>query len=96
MQRPGFNIECRDNNKARWGYCANCQKQKCTLGDDDDSDAAIGIGLSGQSTAVEMGAGWTEFFASGPGSCSPNSKKFKKVWISVLIEGMIIEICFLG
>ena len=96
MQRPGFNIECRDNNKARWGYCANCQKQKCTLGDDDDSDAAIGIGLSGQSTAVEMGAGWTEYFASGPGTCSPNSKKFKKVWISVLTEGMIIEICFLG
>tara|TARA_A100001015_G_scaffold204032_1_gene228010 strand:- start:1490 stop:1798 length:309 start_codon:yes stop_codon:yes gene_type:complete len=83
MQRPGFNIECKDNNKARWGYCANCAKQACTLGEGDDADASIGIGLKGQRTSVEMGAGWTEYFASGKGTCSANSKAFKKIWLSV-------------
>ena len=83
MQRPGFNIECNDNNKARWGYCVNCQNQRCQLDEGDDADASIGIGLQGQSTSVEMGAGWTEYFASGAGTCSPNSKAFKKIWVSV-------------
>lgn len=27
MQRPGFNIECHDGNKARWGFCLNCAGQ---------------------------------------------------------------------
>jgi len=84
MQRPGFNIECRDGNKARWGYCVNCQNQGCQTSDNNDADASIGIGLAGQSTSVEMGAGWTEYFASGPGTCSPNSKAFKRVWVSVM------------
>ena len=83
MQRPGFNIECNDNNKARWGYCVNCQNQRCQLDEGNDADASIGIGLQGQSTSVEMGAGWTEYFASGAGTCSPNSKAFKKIWVSV-------------
>ena len=83
MQRPGFNVECNDNNKARWGYCVNCQNQGCQLDEGNDADASIGIGLQGQSTSVEMGAGWTEYFASGAGTCSPNSKTFKKIWVSV-------------
>ena len=86
MQRPGFNTECRDNNKARWGYCVNCENQGCQLDDGSDADASIGIGLQGQSTSEEMGAGWTEYFASGAGTCEPNSKAFKKIWISVATE----------
>ena len=85
MQRPGFNIECNDNNKARWGYCVNCPNQGCQLDEGSDADASIGIGLKGQSTSVEMGAGWTEYFASGAGTCSPNSKEFKRIWLSVAI-----------
>ena len=84
MQRPGFNIQCNDGNKARWGYCVNCQSQGCQLDDNNDADASIGIGLAGQSTSVEMGAGWTNYFASGPGTCSANSKAFKRIWVSVM------------
>ena len=83
MQNPGFNVECNGNNKARWGYCVNCENQDCQLDDGDDADASIGIGLQGQSTSGEMGAGWTEYFASGKGTCDPNSKAFKKIWVSV-------------
>ena len=86
MQRPGFNIECNDNNKARWGYCVNCANQGCQLDEGSDADASIGIGLQGQSTSVEMGAGWTEYFASGAGTCSPNSMAFKRIWLSVAIS----------
>ena len=57
--RPGFNIECKDGNKARWGFCNNCQSQPCQNEDSDDADAAIGIGLAGQRTSTEVGAGWT-------------------------------------
>merc|ERR1712003_436318 len=48
MQKPGFNVECLDDNNARFGYCANCPDQTCQTNDNDDSDAVIGIGLSGQ------------------------------------------------
>ena len=82
MQNPGFNVVCAGNNKARWGYCLNCAGQECE-NDDGDSDAAIGIGLSGQSTSPEMGAGWTEYFADGPGQCSGQSKTHKFVWLSI-------------
>ena len=59
--RPGFNIECRDGNKARWGFCSNCKSQPCQSDDDDDADAAIGIGLAGQGMGgTELGAGWTK------------------------------------
>ena len=91
MQRPGFNIECKDSNKARWGYCANCAKQGCQLDERNDADASIGIGLKGQKTSVEMGAGWTEYFASGKGTCSPNSKAFKKIWLSVAMSSDATE-----
>ena len=83
MQRPGFNSQCIEGVKARWGYCNNCPNQRCQLLDSEDSDAAIGIGLAGQSTIEEMGAGWTGYFASGPGTCSSNSSTFKRVWVSV-------------
>ena len=86
MQHPGFNIECKDNNKARWGYCVNCANQDCQLKETNDADASIGIGLKGQSTSVEIGAGWTEYFASGAGTCSANSKTYKKAWVSVSNE----------
>jgi len=79
MQRPGFNIQCKDNNKARWGFCNNIPSQGCQTSDGNDADAAIGIGLKGQSTAKEMGAGWTEYFNSN----TPNKKQYKKVWLYV-------------
>lgn len=96
MQRPGFNIECTEGNNARWGYCANCPNQGCQLDDLNDADASIGIGLKGQATSVEMGAGWTELFATGPGTCgsiSGNSKVFKRIWVSVQnSEGKYVRI----
>jgi len=83
MQRPGFNIECKDGNKARYGYCGNCASQACQNSDNDDADYAIGIGLAGQSTPKQMGAGWTNYYASGAGTCSPNSMKSKDAWVYV-------------
>ena len=83
MQRPGFNIECNDGNKARWGFCNNCAKQSCQESDDSDADSAIGIGLAGQDTPNEMGAGWTNYFASGAGTCTATSMTYKRVWVSV-------------
>jgi len=84
MQRPGFNIECLgENNRARWGYCANCPQQACQVADSDDADSTIGIGLTGENTNVEMGAGWTEYFASGKDKCLANSKTFKSILVSV-------------
>ena len=83
MQRPGFNIECNDGNKARWGYCVNCANQKCQQDESSDSDASIGIGLAGQSTPNEMGAGWTNYFADGDKGCIAKSMTYKRVWLSV-------------
>ena len=83
MQNPGFNVECNGNNKARWGYCVNCANQNCQLDKGNDADASIGIGLKGEGTDTEMGAGWTEYFASGAGTCDANSKTFKRTWVSV-------------
>ncbi|CAE7859127.1 rihA [Symbiodinium microadriaticum] len=83
MQRPGFNIECKDGNKARWGFCANCPSQPCQNADSSDADAAIGIGIAGQKTDTELGAGWTAYFAPGDGKCSATSKTFKPVWLWV-------------
>ena len=86
MQNPGFNVQCSGNNKARWGYCANCPSQGCQLATGNDADASIGIGLTGESTGPDIGAGWTEYFASGAGTCSANSKAYKKAWVSVSNE----------
>jgi len=88
-QRPGFNIECNDGNKARWGYCNNCQSQPCQNSDSNDADAAIGIGLAGQSTPRQMGAGWTNYFASGKGTCAANSMTSKQVWFYVFKNIML-------
>ncbi|CAE7456969.1 rihA, partial [Symbiodinium necroappetens] len=77
MQRPGFNIECNGGNKARWGYCNNCASQACQNNDNDDADGAIGIGIAGQSTTGELGAGWTAYFASPGGQCRANGKTHK-------------------
>ena len=86
MQRPGFNVVCPSENRvnrARWGYCANCPQQECQVADSDDADATIGIGLTGEATTVGMGAGWTEYFASGKDKCLANSKTFKSILVSV-------------
>ena len=66
-------------NHARWGFCNNIPNQDCQTSDDHDADASIGIGLAGQSTAAEMGAGWTEYFNAN----SPNAKKYMKVWLYI-------------
>ena len=89
MQRPGFNIECKDGNKARWGYCNNCASQRCQEDDYSDADSAIGIGLTGQSTPNEMGAGWTNYFASGAGTCTATSMTYKRVWVAVKQVGNV-------
>ena len=39
---------CSDNNKARWGYCANIPSQDCQEDDSNDADGVIGVGLEGQ------------------------------------------------
>merc|ERR1711885_38089 len=62
-------------NKARWGFCNNIPSQGCQTSDGNDADAAIGIGLKGQSTAKEMGAGWTEYFNSN----SPNKNSRRSI-----------------
>jgi hypothetical protein len=86
MQRPGFNIQCHDGNRARFGYCVNCASQGCQEADSNDADASIGIGLTGQSTPTEMGSGWTNYFADGPGQCSATSMTAKFTWIFVLTQ----------
>jgi len=83
MQRPGFNIKCRDGNWARFGFCLNCASQGCQNGDGNDADASIGVGLKGQSTGPQMGAGWTQYFASGRGTCNANSMTYKNAWLWV-------------
>ena len=79
MQRPGFNIQCNDGNKARWGFCSNCASQSCQNDDANDADGAIGIGLAGQATPKEMGAGWTTYFTSPGGVCGSNSEIYKSL-----------------
>ena len=81
MQRPGFNVECRDNIRARWGYCANCANQPCQVADSDDADASIGIGLG--MGRMEVGAGWTRDFAAGKNKCNGPSSTFRRIWVSV-------------
>jgi len=67
MQRPGFNIECTEGNKARFGFCVNKPSQQCQESDENDSDAALGFGLAGEADYLtggesgEQGAGWTKF-----------------------------------
>lgn len=86
MQRPGFNTQCNDGNKARIGFCNNCHSQACQEADSHDADSAIGIGLTGQSTPRQMGAGWTNYFASGKGTCNANSMTAKMTWLYVKVK----------
>ena len=61
-QRPAINAACNDGNAARWGFCSNLPSQACQEDPNDDSDAAIGIGLKGQA-GCPMGA-------AGRGCCT--------------------------
>lgn len=79
--KPGFNLECAANNRARWGFCANCPSQRCHE-EGEDADAAVGIGLTGQSSDP-VGAGWTSYFASGGGTCEASSTTHRDVWLWV-------------
>ncbi|CAE7477052.1 PKHD1L1 [Symbiodinium sp. CCMP2456] len=80
MLMPGFNVNCPGNNRARWGYCANCPSKTCRT--ESEADAAIGIGLRGEGSAA-VGAGWTDAFAPGAGSCSYTSETSRNVWLWV-------------
>ena len=80
MLMPGFNVICQHNNKARWGFCANCPSKTCR--DESEADAAIGIGLRGEGSSA-VGAGWTDYFAPGAGTCSADSETSRNVWLWV-------------
>jgi len=75
MQRPGFNIICRDGNRARFGYCNNIREQPCST-NGGDADATFGFGLSGQSSP-DVGAGWT-FYA-----VEPRAPGLRNMWLYV-------------
>ena len=83
MLLPGFNVICPGNNKARWGFCANCPSKTCR--DESEADAAIGIGLRGEGSSA-VGAGWTDYFAPGAGTCSAISETHRNVWLWVANE----------
>jgi hypothetical protein len=57
----GFGVDCRDNNKVRWGYSLNLRTQNCQPG--GDSDGTVGFGIKGQD-CCPMGAGNTNAFQS--------------------------------
>lgn len=79
-QLPGFNIKCRDGNKARWGLCNNIPAQACQAAATADADATIGFGLAGQD-CCPLGAGYTNYFVSN----SPNAghQRATPGWIMV-------------
>ena len=81
MLFPGFNLECPHSNKARWGFCANCPSQSCQS-ESSDADASVGIGLRGEGSSA-VGAGWTDYFAPGGGTCSATSETHRDVWLWV-------------
>ena len=84
MQRPGFNTVCRDNNRARWGFCNNIPNQNCQTSDGDDADAAIGVGLHGQD-CCPIGAGYTNYFVSN----TPDSGREKRVQAWILVADTV-------
>ena len=100
MQRPGFNTVCRGDNKARFGFCGNAPNQPCQSDDNDDSDFAIGLGVSGQangrsvgseSASISLGAGYTDYFASSnPGAPGSSARGFQ-TWVFVLAPGSDIQ-----
>jgi len=82
MQKPGFNVQCAQDNWVRWGFCLNMAEQPC-VADDGDSDGTIGIGLKGQSTPNEMGAGWTALFVSPCENSGHQCQESKNAWFYV-------------
>ena len=80
MQRPGFNIQCNDGNRARWGYCANIPSQDCQTDESHDADAAIGLGIEGQD-CCPIGAGYTNYFVSNTANSGQESRQ--QVWVFV-------------
>lgn len=63
LQKPGVNTQCRDNNRARFGFCGNLPSQPCQPSDNHDSDFAIGIGCHGQNSVTRFGAGFNDYYA---------------------------------
>merc|ERR1719502_772105 len=60
-QLSGFSTKCPDSNRARMGGCVNIPQQGCQTGDNNDADAAIGLGLNGQSSQCRCGFGLTRW-----------------------------------
>ena len=71
---------CSDNNKARWGYCANIPSQDCQEDDSNDADGVIGVGLEGQD-CCPMGSGFTNYFVSNDENGGQESRQ--QIWILV-------------
>ena len=80
MQRPGFNIQCNDNNRARWGYCNNLPNQDCQTADGNDADGVIGIGITGQD-CCPIGSGHTNFFVNN--DANGGQEKRVQTWVLV-------------
>jgi hypothetical protein len=80
MQRPGFNSQCRDSNKVRFGWCNNIYGQGCQSGDNNDADGTIGLGLWGQGGG-HTGAGHTNGFANN--GVGASTERTIPTWIYV-------------
>jgi len=65
LQKPGFNTQCIDNNRARFGFCGNLAEQTCQPNDTDDADFAIGIGCYNQDFSNAVGLGFGAGFGDG-------------------------------
>jgi hypothetical protein len=79
LQRPGFNTECSDSNKARFGFCGNVPSQTCQSADSADSDFAIGIGCNGQNSPFSWGAGFNNYYAYDV--VSPAGEQTFQAWL---------------
>ena len=90
MQRPGFNTQCNDNNRARWGFCTNLPAQACQPNDSDDADAAIGLGINGQNTPTQLGVGYNDYFING---IAGESWKSFQAWVFVKPQPLPVELC---
>merc|ERR1712110_593543 len=92
-QRPGFNIQCNGDYKARFGFCNNCPLETiCQPDDSSDADGVAGIGLSGPNQMVlnedgsltkQQGAGTSPEFAPGEGICTPQQIDTIAAWVYV-------------
>ena len=100
-QWPGFNIRCRDGNRARFGYCNDIStgnnvacSEEYNLGSagewpDDvaDSDGVLGVGISGEDCCAGN-AGWTNHFVDQTPNAEQN--KLKQAWIFVLTAATLV------